>query len=182
MQLQPRGPRGEAVVSKSPESSREPAGRRGQFQKGLAPRGKPFRKGQSGNPGGVSATEAEVRRLARSHGPEAIERLVELMRQGSDRRLALQAAVALLDRGFGKPDMAINNTGAPLVNINLNAPPDGKLTPQQAYELLRGDLSMTTIPGYEPPALEAALVEVPASSEAALLAAEVQGTTVEVSS
>ncbi len=65
-----------------------------------------FQKGQSGNPGGRPKEDAEVKALARTAGPEAIEKLLELMR-GDDRRTALAAAQALLDRGFGKPAQAI---------------------------------------------------------------------------
>ena len=37
--------------------------------------GKPFRKGQSGNPGGRPKVVAEVKELAREHTAEAIETL-----------------------------------------------------------------------------------------------------------
>ena len=70
----------------------------------------PFVKGQSGNPSGRPKEDSEVRRLARSHGPEAINRLADLMR-GDDPRTALQASVALLDRGFGKPKQAVEHSG-----------------------------------------------------------------------
>jgi hypothetical protein len=73
-----------------------------------------FQKGQSGNPGGRPKEDAEVKALARSAGPEAIEKLVELMR-GDEARTALAAAQALLDRGFGKPGQSVELSG-----------PDGK--------------------------------------------------------
>lgn len=69
-----------------------------------------FQKGISGNPGGRPKEDAEVKALARSCGPEAIQKLVELMR-GDDRRTALAAALALLDRGFGKPSQAVEMSG-----------------------------------------------------------------------
>lgn len=69
-----------------------------------------FQKGQSGNPGGRPKEDAEVKSLARASGPEAIQKLVELMR-GDDRRTALAAAQALLDRGFGKPSQAVELSG-----------------------------------------------------------------------
>lgn len=65
-----------------------------------------FAPGQSGNPGGRPKENAEVKELARSHGVEAITRLVELMR-GEDVKTAKAAADSLLDRGFGKPAQAI---------------------------------------------------------------------------
>ena len=69
-----------------------------------------FQKGQSGNPNG-RRTETErygsvnIAELARSYGPQAIHTLVMCLR---DPRYKLAAAVALLDRGFGKPTVAIH--------------------------------------------------------------------------
>jgi hypothetical protein len=65
-----------------------------------------FVKGKSGNPGGRPRENSEIKELARKHGPAAIKRLVELMK-GSDPRVAVAAAQALLDRGYGKPAQAI---------------------------------------------------------------------------
>lgn len=59
-------------------------------------------KGQSGNPGGRPKEDAEVKALARQFGPEAINRLADLMR-GESPKVAVSAAIALLDRGYGKP-------------------------------------------------------------------------------
>jgi Family of unknown function (DUF5681) len=41
--------------------------------------GKPFQKGQSGNPGGRPKVVAEVRELAREHTSNAVETLVSIM-------------------------------------------------------------------------------------------------------
>ena len=61
-----------------------------------------FAPGQSGNPGGRPKDEHRVAELARSHTLEAIDTLVELMREGKDERVRGTAAQALLDRGLGK--------------------------------------------------------------------------------
>jgi len=70
----------------------------------------PFKKGQSGNPGGRPKEVAEVRELAKEHGPAAIERLAELM--GSDNeRTAVAACEAILNRGYGRPAQSVTLAG-----------------------------------------------------------------------
>lgn len=66
-----------------------------------------FQKGQSGNPGGRPKECAEVKELAREFGPEAISKLVELMR-GDDARVAKAAADSLLDRAYGKAAQTVD--------------------------------------------------------------------------
>lgn len=66
--------------------------------------------GMSGNPGGRPRDEQRIADLARSHGPAALERLVQL-KDSKDERVALSACVALLDRGYGKPKQAQELTG-----------------------------------------------------------------------
>ena len=61
-----------------------------------------FAPGQSGNPGGRPKDEHRVAELARSYTVEAIDTLVELMRDGKDERIRGTAAQALLDRGWGR--------------------------------------------------------------------------------
>ena len=67
----------------------------------------PFEKGKSGNPGGRPKVSMEVKELARQHGPAAVAKLVEHL-EGDDGRLAQTAAMALLDRGYGKPAQSID--------------------------------------------------------------------------
>ena len=71
-----------------------------------------FRKGYSGNAGGRPKDEHNIAALARSYSTEAVETLVELMRNAGDDRVRGTAAQALLDRGFGKPKVEIQNTNA----------------------------------------------------------------------
>ena len=59
-----------------------------------------FIKGYSGNPGGRPKDEHNVIELARSYTTEALETLVELMRDGKDERVRGTAAQALLDRSM----------------------------------------------------------------------------------
>jgi len=66
-----------------------------------------FAPGQSGNPGGRPKDEHRVAELARSYTLEAIDTLVELMREGNDERIRGTAAQALLDRGWGKAKVEV---------------------------------------------------------------------------
>ena len=97
------------------------------------PRGRPFAKGHSGNPGGraikpktieLRKLEHDVRTFARDRGFEAIDKLVALMRGvvtvEIDRKpvempvppmTQLVAADALLDRGYGRPHQSAELTG-----------------------------------------------------------------------
>ena len=68
----------------------------------------PFKKGQSGNPGGRPKVVAEVKELARAHTGKAIETLVSIMDNPKAAPAArVSAANALLDRGYGKPPQHI---------------------------------------------------------------------------
>ena len=66
-----------------------------------------FAPGQSGNPGGRPKDEHRVAELARSYTLEAIDTLVELMRDGKDERVRGTAAQALLDRGWDKAKVEV---------------------------------------------------------------------------
>jgi hypothetical protein len=78
--------------------------------------GRPFQKGQSGNPGGRPKEIAEVKELARAHMPAAIEALVSIMKNTKSSDAArVSAATALLDRGYGKPQQHITGDPIPFV-------------------------------------------------------------------
>ena len=74
--------------------------------------GKPFKKGQSGNPGGRPKVVAEVKELAREHTAEAIHTLVSIMNDPKSVPAArVSASNSLLDRGYGKPPQHQHITG-----------------------------------------------------------------------
>jgi hypothetical protein len=50
-------------------------------------------------------------KLARSYSPEAVEKLVELMRDKRNKNISLRAAEILLDRAWGKCAQAITAEG-----------------------------------------------------------------------
>ena len=92
-----------------------------------------FPKGLLGNPDGRLRDEQKVAELARSYTREAIEMLVELMRSGNDERVRGTAAQVLLDRGCGKPKLAVmsDETGyvraLRAVAAELEEQPDNRL-------------------------------------------------------
>ena len=66
--------------------------------------GKPFEKGVSGNPGGRPKDAFKIAEYARQFSTEAIDKIVAVMRNPeADLRAVIAAAVAILDRGIGKP-------------------------------------------------------------------------------
>ena len=76
-------------------------------------KGRPFRKGVSGNPGGRPKVLGDVQQLARQKSPEAINTLSNIMHDEKAPPAArVAAANALLDRGYGKPTQPISQTVA----------------------------------------------------------------------
>ncbi|MDR3420148.1 MAG: DUF5681 domain-containing protein [Xanthobacteraceae bacterium] len=70
-----------------------------------------FKKGKSGNPGGRPRALASVMHEARRHTFEALRVLLKLMRTAESESVRLNAAEAILSRGWGKPIQAFQVDG-----------------------------------------------------------------------
>jgi hypothetical protein len=68
-----------------------------------------FRPGFTPNPGGRPKIVEEIKSLARQHAPEAFRRVCELV-GSEDERTALAAAQEILNRAYGRPTQAIEQT------------------------------------------------------------------------
>ena len=77
-----------------------------------------WKAGQSGNPGGRPKSILDMQELARKHTPEAITALVAALKVPTTR---VPAAVALLDRGWGKAAQVVvgPDGGALAMTINV---------------------------------------------------------------
>ena len=69
--------------------------------------------GHSGNPSGRLKDEYRVAELARSFTTEAIDTLVDLMRNAKEERVRGTASQALLDRGWGKARVEVTTCSEP---------------------------------------------------------------------
>ena len=65
--------------------------------------GRPFRPGESGNPNGRPVVPASVVEASRALTGTALATLEEICISGIDESARIKAAVALLDRAWGKP-------------------------------------------------------------------------------
>ena len=70
---------------------------------GETARGRPFKPGQSGNPGGRPKMPEDVREAFRALVPEAIQTIVYVMRHGKKDKDRTDAANSIIDRAYGKP-------------------------------------------------------------------------------
>jgi Family of unknown function (DUF5681) len=71
--------------------------------------GRPFQKGQSGNPGGKRKVPENVGQLARDATPKAIKTLINIMEdEKASYAVRAYCAEKVLDRAFGKPPQQNN--------------------------------------------------------------------------
>lgn len=84
------------------------------------PRGKPFAKGQSGNPSGRPKELKEVIELARAHTVTAINALAAIAQSGESETAVIAASEALLNRAWGKPKDTVEIDGNSKLTVIIN--------------------------------------------------------------
>ena len=102
---------------------------------GETARGRPFKPGQSGNPGGRPKMPEDVREAFRALVPEAIQTIVYVMRHGKKDKDRTDAANSIIDRAYGKPtqmqDISLDMAGgldvtAQIRRVLLESENDGR--------------------------------------------------------
>jgi hypothetical protein len=76
-----------------------------------------FAPGVSGNPSGRPKADRVIQELARTHTPEALSALVEIATKGRSESARVAAAVAILDRGWGRPPACDHQSGETNVKV-----------------------------------------------------------------
>lgn len=77
------------------------------------PRGKPFAKGVTGNPGGRpkrSGQELDLIAACKEKTPQALSVIVGIMEHGETEKNRLAAAQSIIERGYGKATQVIDAT------------------------------------------------------------------------
>ena len=83
--------------------------------------GRPFKPGQSGNPGGRPKMSEDVREMLKAATPKAVRLLVSVMDDdGQKTALRMDAAKTIIERVYGKPLQPIDSTISGGLDVGLS--------------------------------------------------------------
>lgn len=125
-------------MTKTPTSKSEKVSKIFTVERSRVPkddRGK-WKKGFSGNPGGVSKEKRFIIDLCKDMGEDAVNTLYNIMVNPDESgKVRIHAAVSILDRGYGKPgirkdDEEQNIENVPVINIITSKEEAKELTKQ----------------------------------------------------
>ena len=103
--------------------------------------GRPFKPGQSGNPGGRPKISDDVREMLKAATPKAVRLLVSVMDDdGQKTALRMDAAKTIIERVYGKPLQPIDSTISGGLDVGLSDA-DRQLL-EKVGARLEGDKSM----------------------------------------
>ena len=106
-----------------------------------------FQKGESGNPGGRSKLPADIRSAFKAKAPQALEVLTRCL-QSEDDRIAMLAAQAILDRGYGRPTQSIDvREDGPTVHYYAEMPEKCATTAEWLESIRREDAERSLVNG-----------------------------------
>ena len=106
-----------------------------------------FQRGRSGNPGGRPKLPADIREAFKAKAPQALEVLTRCL-QSDDDRVAMMAAQAILDRGYGKPVQAIDaNITEDPVRYIVELPKKSATTQEWLEDIRREDAERSLVTG-----------------------------------